>query len=351
MQQAENFKEYIIAFEKKLETVEVDDISGALYIKKYLAHLLQHKKYYLAIYADVLNKLVRYSTKNRDGILLLDYGAGNGLLGIFAKFCGFKKVFSNDIDAKFIHASEKLSAHLNIAMDGYITGDISAVQAYFKNESPDAVMGTDVIEHIYNLESFLKSLQEMNQSMVSVFTTASNPGNYFKVRMLKKMQLKDELEGGIPDDHIFFGENPLEPFLKTRAQIIRKQMGGLTDVKVLALAKATRGMIEKDIAAAVEQYNISGKLPVPPNGNNTCDPLNGCWTERILSFKAYTSLYNSCGFETIFYNGFYNVFEIGLKKHLKKILNACIAIFGNRIAPYIIIVGYRNKDVVGQWRD
>ena len=341
MQAPENFKEYIIAFEKKLELVVVDDITGALYIKKYLAHLLQHKKYYLVIYADVLHKLVQHSSKNKSGILLIDYGAGNGLLGMFAKFCGFKKVFLNDIDAKFIHASEKLAEQLNIKMDGYIPGDISAVQAYFKNEFPDAIIGTDVIEHIYNLNSFFKAIQQMNQSMVTVFTTASNPDNYFKVSMLKKMQLKDEMEGGTPGDHIFFGESPLEPFLNIREQIIRKHSGDLPGLKIHVLAKATRGMNEQDIIAAVDQYNISGQLPVPPHGTNTCDPLSGCWTERILPVKAYTFLYNSAGFTTTFYNGFYNIYETGFKNYLKKILNAGIAIFGKKIAPYIIIAGHK----------
>jgi 2-polyprenyl-3-methyl-5-hydroxy-6-metoxy-1,4-benzoquinol methylase len=158
MLQAENFKEYIITFEERLELVVADDISAEIYIKKYLAHLLVHKTYYVAIYADVLHKLIHHSSKNKSDILLIDFGAGNGLLGIFAKFCGFKKVFLNDIDAKFIRASEKLSAQLDIKIDGYIKGDISATQAYFKNEVPDAIIGTDVIEHIYNLGIFFTSL-------------------------------------------------------------------------------------------------------------------------------------------------------------------------------------------------
>jgi len=341
MQAPENFNEYIIAFEKKLELVVVDDITGALYIKKYLAHLLEHKKYYLAIYADVLHKLLQHSSKNKTCTLLIDYGAGNGLLGIFAKFCGFKKVFLNDIDTKFTDASGKLASQLNIKMDGYITGDIGAVQTYFKNELPDAIIGTDVIEHIYNLDSFFKAIQQMNQSMVTVFTTASNPGNYFKVRMLKKMQLKDEMEGGTPGDHIFFGESALEPFLNVREKIIRKHSDGLSELKILELAKATRGMNKQDIVAAMDIYNVSGQVPVPPHGANTCDPLTGCWTERILPIKTYRLLYNSAGFKTTFYNGFYNIYEIGFKNYLKKILNAGIAIFGKKIAPYIIIVGHK----------
>ena len=346
MQQPEDFKEYIIAFEKKLTLILIGDISSELYCRKYLAHLLEHKKYYLIIYANVLHKLILHSSKNKTDILLIDFGAGNGLLGIFAKFCGFKKVFINDIDAKFINASEKLAVQLGIKMDGYITGDITAVQTYFKNEIPDAIAGTDVIEHIYNLEHFFASIQQINQSMVTVFTTASNPENYFKVRMLKKLQLKDELKGGTPDDNALFGEYPLEPFIKIREQIIRKHADNLSDTSIMDLAKATRGKNEEDIIAVVEQYTISGKLPAPPaDDTNTCNPLNGSWTERILSLKEYVTLYKSAGFKPKFYNGFYNEYEGGFKKYFKKILNLGISILGKKISPYIVIVSCRKNDL------
>ena len=89
-----------------------------------------------------------------------------------------------------------------------------------------------MIEHIYNLGIFFKTIQQMNPKMVSVFTTASNPANYFKVRALQKIQLKDEFEGGSPDDHALFGESPLEPFIKIREQIIRKYAEELPEKEI-----------------------------------------------------------------------------------------------------------------------
>ena len=341
MQPAENFKIYISAFEKELDRVVIDSISPEPYCRKYLTHLLEHKKYYLAIYADVLTKLAGHSSKQKSTITLVDYGSGNGLLGIFAKFCGFKKVILNDIDAKFVNASQQLSAQLNIGLDGYITGGIEALQLYCKNEKPDAIAGTDVIEHIYDLEHFFSVLQQINPSMVSVFTTASNPVNFFKVRALRKIQMKDELEGGEPGDHILFGENPLEPFLKIREQIIRKNDHGLPNAEVIKLASATRGMIEADIIKAITQYHISKRLPVPAADSNTCNPLNGSWTERILSLDRYISLYSAVRFTCKFYAGFYNEYEGGARAFVKKLLNASLNILGNRISPYIVIVGYR----------
>jgi hypothetical protein len=340
MKETDNFTGYTTAFEIKLDQIVINDISPELYCQKYLAHLLQHKKYYLSIYADVLQKLIHQAAKNKTDILLVDFGAGNGLLGIFAKFCGFKKVFVNDIDVKFVSAAGCLAEQLEIKIDGYITGDISAVKTYFKNENPDAVAGTDVIEHIYNLEEFFACIQLINPSMVTVFTTASNPANFLKVRSLKKLQLKDELEGGSPDDHVLFGETALQPFIKIREELIRKYSNGLTDPVVKELTKATRGKNETDIAAILSEYTVSGTMPLPPTHKaNTCNPINGSWTERILSLSAYSRIYNSASFSIKFYNGFYNVYDGGLKRYLKKILNAGVAILGNIIAPYIIIVG------------
>lgn len=344
IQRTNCFSVYTKAFEEKLELVITDEISSELYCKKYLSHLLQHKKYYLAIYADVLDKLIRHSVKKKEDIILIDFGAGNGLLGIFAKFCGFKKVFLNDLDEKFMQASRNLSGKLKIDMDGFIAGELSSVEHYFKNEKPDAFVGTDVIEHVYDLEVLFKRFQQMNPAMVSVFTTGSNPANYFKVRALNKIQLKDELEGGTPEQHILFGEIALEPFIRIREKIIRKNGVGLTENDILLLARSTRGQNEQDIILSIDQYKLTGKFPLPASGNNTCNPLNSSWTERILSFDNYYSLYSAVGFSCKIYDGFYNDHGQGLIIFVKKLLNAGITTFRKKISPYIVIVGYKKNN-------
>ncbi len=342
MHQENYFNTYTVTFEKELEYINTEEISTELYCKKYLSHLLQHKKYYLAIYADVLNKLIGYSNKKPEDIILLDLGAGNGLLGIFAKFCGFKKVFLNDIDDKFIQASKNLSRKMKISVNGYITGDINAVELYFNSEKPDAIVGTDVIEHIYDLKKLFKSFQQINPAMISVLTTGSNPANYFKVKRLKKMQVRDELVGGNPDDHILFGDSPLEPFIKIREKIIRLYGEGLSENEILQLTRSTRGQNEQDIIQSINQYKLSGIRPVPASGKNTCNPLNGSWTERIISFDNYHVIYAAAGFTCKIYAGFYNDYGHGLNNFVKKLLNTGITTIGKKISPYIVIVGYKN---------
>ncbi len=342
MKQEENFKKYIESFAQLLALVLPEDISTEIYCKKYLSHLLQHKAYYLEIYADLLNKLTRHSVSKKENITLIDYGAGNGLLGIFAKFCGFNKVYINDRDSNFILAAQNLATQIKIKVDGFITGEIKEVKHFFKNELPDAIVGTDVIEHIYDPGEFLQDVHLMNDSIVSVFTTASNPENYFKVKQLQKMQLLDEYTGGNPEDHLLFGDQALEPFIKIREKIIRKYTDRLTENEIIELAKATRGLNEQDILTAVDQYNETGSIRViPAEGTNTCNPLNGSWTERILSIKKYRSMYHAAGFDILLYNGFYNEYENGIRKLLKKSLNAAVKLLGRKFAPYIIMIGIK----------
>lgn len=340
METAVSFSERIPEFESKLKQVQVEAVSSELYCRKYLIHLLKHKTYFLTIYAIVLDKLVQHSIKKPNEISIIDIGAGNGLLALFAKFVGFKEVYINDINERFVDASRQLSIQLQIGIDGFICGGIKEVQLYFKSEVPDAVIGTDVIEHIYNLNDFFETIQLMNPEMVSVFTTASNPKNYFKVQHLRKLQRKDELEGGNPEDNELFGEKPLASFFSMRKEIINLHFNDIAAEDLNLLVQRTRGMIEADILKVINQFRLDGTLPpLHANDTNTCHPFSGSWTERILQISDYQSIYQASGFRVKIYNGYYDEHKKGLKKLINKILNVGVRILGIRIAPYIIFVG------------
>ena len=82
-------------------------------------------------------------------------------------------------------------------------------------------------------------------------------------------------------------------------------------------------------------------MPAPPADTNTCNPLNGSWTERLLPLEKYRTLFADAGFTTKFYPGFYNQFEKGRFNFAKKMLNKVITIMGSKISPYIVIVGFK----------
>ncbi len=338
------FQNFIDPFAQKLLAVDAESLPMSAYNKRYLQHLLDNHLYYLEIYASVLTQLMQHSSKQAAGMQLADFGSGNGLLGMFAKFAGFKKVWLCDLDSDFMNASEILANELDIKLDGFVIGNVDALQFAVAHDHLDAVVGTDVIEHIYSLEEFMATIANMNPAMLTVFTTASNPDNFIKCRKLKKLQLQDELLGADPADSPLAGPEKTEPFLQLRKKIITEQFPQVSQTDLLSLSTATRGLIKADILTAVNAWSHNGEMPQPDTTSvNTCNPFNGSWTERILSISAYKKIYAQQGFSIEIYNGFYNQHNTGIKKYVNVLGNAMVKLTGKYAAPFIGIVGYKSQ--------
>jgi len=339
MTSTNSFYSYINGFEKKLKKIELNQLSCSPYAKRYLHHLLQNSTYYLSIYAHVLNHAVHNASLPASQMTLLDYGSGNGLLGMFAKYAGFGKVYLCDIDTAFVEASQELSTMLAEPISGFVTGGLKELLLQHPSTKPDVIVGTDVIEHIYDLNVFFADLQRMNSQLISVFTTASNPDNPIKTASLKKLQIKDETVGGDPSDFALAGAEKHEAFVKMRAQIIRTAFPALTENSIVLLAVATRGLYKPAIIQAVNTFLNDGKMPVLPIGENTCHPLTGSFTERIIPIYSYQKIYSKARFNCHVYNGFYNSHAKGVKKFINPILNMFVKILGRKIAPFITLKG------------
>ena len=341
----QNNHQFILSFEKKLAAINADDITDQPYCKKYFLHLLQNKRYYLTIYTHVLKLLLVHSRLKKEELVVVDYGAGNGLLGLFAKHCGFNKVYINDLDENFLKAAEKLSLLLNIKINGLIKGDIDNVSNALASEPPQAIIGTDVIEHIYNLDVFFSQLQQLNPGITSVFTTGSNTANLYKTRRLKKLQLKDEYKGWLPgEEGIFLGDGSADSFENSRRKIIDEYFVSLSAAEKEQLVIHTRGLIKADILLAGQKY-LQDKIlpPLLKHPTNTCDPLSGSWTERLLTIDEYKFIYDNAAFKLKVYNGFYNQYSMSFKSKLMKVANICIKIFGKRVSPFIFLAGTGNN--------
>jgi 2-polyprenyl-3-methyl-5-hydroxy-6-metoxy-1,4-benzoquinol methylase len=337
------FKQYIPSFAQVLQTIQVDNFIIERYPAAYLQLLITQHTYYLHIYAQVLDKVVQYSAKRKEEIVLLDYGAGNGLLGMFAKHCGFKAVYSIDINESFVQAAYLLNEKLKMRVDAILTGYWDTIIEFCKtNPVPDAVAGTDVIEHIYNVGAFLKNIKALNRAMITVFTTASVTVNPFKSHAIKKLQRQDEYQCTNPEHTIH--NNPFAgmPYAEVRRRLIQQHFN-LPPTDVKALARATRGMIKADLLDAVTMFINTGQMPAGVNHpTNTCDPVTGNWTEHLLTVKEYETLYTEAGFRFIVCNGFYNEWQQGLKSKLLKMIN-WYTLFSGRcgrwLSAYIVLVG------------
>ena len=98
--------------------------------------------------------------------------------------------------------------------------------------------------------------------------------------------------------------------------------------------KATRGMTFNDIKSITSIEHISS-IPTPPFPN-TCDPITGSWTERILPIKNYRHLAAPLFVEI--HKGFYNSYQRGLKGIASRMLNFLLRLpFTLPLAPFIIL--------------
>jgi len=335
-----SFQKYIAPFATLLSNIEPLAVSKDAYPQSYLRHLFENKTYFLSIYADVLDKTIKHSNKEAT---LLDFGCGNGLFALFAKYAGFKNVIACDVSEPFLKAAMNLSTQLEIPVDKWIVGDEKEVVKIY-NHPIDLWIGIDVIEHIYNLDALFKTIQSNNNQMVTLFTTASVYENPFKKRSLQKLMLQDELSDSNAQQSSNF-EYAGKSFYKIRKILITKQFPNLTLVEIDHLAAQTRGLIKEDIYKLIEKEFVPNKKIsyAPLDSFNTCDPITGSFTERLLPISDYKHLYQHQGLQLDIFNGFYNDTGDNIKSKCLRLANWLIKLLGRKgvvISPFIVLLGY-----------
>mgnify|MGYP003337637528 CR=1 FL=1 len=177
-----------------------------------------------------------------------------------------------------------------------------------------------------------------------VHTTASNAANPFIVRRLKKLQQMDELEGSQPKSgNLTFAESH-ESFLTIRKKIIQSVSGEMDEEEINVLAKRTRGMIERDIILSVENYLQGGNLPPEPtHPTNTCHPITGSWTEKLVSVDEYHFIFKNYYNQLIIQPGFYNEFSPSIKVVIYKIVNRILNKKVLTFSPFIFLTAKGNN--------
>ena len=256
-------------------------------------------------------------------------------------------MYASDVSSSFLHAAQQLSIQLNLPIEGWILGNEEQLSTFFSNKELNMVIGTDVIEHVYNLDVLFTTFNSINRNMITVFTTASVAENPIKSKQLKQLQLKDELEDSNAFQMAVENEFAGICFLDVRKKIIQHCNANLSNDIVMLLAKKTRGLKKDEIEKAVEIYLQTKTLPVEINHpTNTCDPITGSWTERLLSIQEYKKLHLRHDKILLVHNGFYNSSEKGLKNMIAGLLNLIITIAGSLaivITPFIILEGVPKK--------
>jgi 2-polyprenyl-3-methyl-5-hydroxy-6-metoxy-1,4-benzoquinol methylase len=334
-------------FHDLLESVNVDRLTIDAYPKFYLHYLLQHKAHYIELYTKVLQKLLNISGKQPHELVLVDYGTGNGLLAILSAVAGFSKVIAVDADPVFLKAAQLTAEALAMKGIEFVHATEENMDEWISLEQPAVLAGTDVIEHIYNLELFFQQLHHITNIEALVFTTASNPENPFIARKYKRMHLKEELIGGDVDDRKLFGDAHAS-FLSIRKKMIREYQPQLSDDVLNQLARATRGLRKKDIEKFVDAYLQNGTIGnVISHPTNTCDPETGSWAERMTALREFQTLFHKNGFKLQVSKGFYDRYKGNdMKQAIVSALNAFVKhvpCLGMKLSPFIFLEGKRKS--------
>lgn len=278
---------------------------------------------------------------------LVDYGGGSGLFSILAKELGLKRVIYNDIYDISCKDIIKLSTALNLKIDEIICGELDDVISFLLNNnySVNGVCSFDVIEHIYDMEDYLRGCKSIpGENLKLVFGSGAIAQNPLIKMKLQKSHLLFE-NNDRPNKFGHKQRDSLTSFMKIRKEIIKLHSRSLNNENIEKLVLATRGLRIDDIVKCVDNFIETGEINYLPNHpTNTCDPLTGNWNEQLLNTDWLKSILESEGFETSVLPGFWGDSEDFYKTSIKRLFNVVIKTskrFCFTIAPYYIIYAFR----------
>lgn len=325
----------------RLQAIDYNKLPISDYNKQYIGNLKPALRYYMRIYADCLQKGVSAIELPTADITLIDYGGGSGFLSMLAKETGIGRVIYIDLNPNSVETIQLLKAETGIGPDVILQGGSDILTAWCKEQEvkPELLIATDLIEHVYNLPHFFSDLIEINHRMHMIFTTGSNPYNYYTFRKLVRMM-----------EYYEKGDVAPANYLTLRKEFIAKNFPDFEEDRVEGWAMVTRGMIFEDIQYTIrradEVFNTE-RIPIFNDPINTCDPRTGNWVERILPISRYRTILRPFRYRLLVYKGFYNTYRSNPFKSLVcKCLNGLLIITGKMgifFAPYIILSCSRDR--------
>jgi 2-polyprenyl-3-methyl-5-hydroxy-6-metoxy-1,4-benzoquinol methylase len=316
------------ALYQKLKGLKVQDLKlDAHYLEYFKSSHYKRPFFSVETSAHLLYRSILLKQKPISEIVVMDYGAGIGTLFILAKMIGCKKVIYNDLFEDWKYSAQQILHALSIPVDEYIVGDINATlkTLNLKHIECDIIASRNVIEHIYKLDVFYRSIYKYQPgALIYSSTTANfyNPATHLQ--------------------HILIHRQYEKIFFQQRKEIIMDKLTGISLLDAGLLAKKTRGLGGEDLYNRLTDMKSFEQRPFVKNlYTNTCDPYHGVWAEHMISFSAYRELIGQ-NFVTKFEAGFWDThYSSGLKNVMAKILNSIIRLnktLGILLAPFIYVI-------------
>ena len=315
------------------------------YNQRYLSIIIRNLRGVLTLNAYLLALALARAAKPLRETVLVDYGGGCGIFSFLAVELGVGAVIYNDIYDVSCQDARVIGAALHCPVYDYVHGDIDELVQYVRHTSlrVDAMASYDVIEHIYDLTGYFRKLPQLSDgSMRVVFASSANAHNPVinrqRMRTHREIEHKDR-----PKEWGHKERDALQSYLGIRQDIISSSAPHLAHDEVEKLARATRGLIQRDIEKVVVEYCATGAITYAPgHPTNTCDPLTGNWAEHLMDTADVVTMLADSGFVASVLPGYFDSDGKPHKRVIKELLNLVInGLGGYRLAaaPYYVLYG------------
>ncbi len=298
-------------------------------LKYYIACHDKRKFFSVQTAAEILYRSIMHKGKALDKLVIMDYGAGLGSLFLLAKMIGVRTVVYNDILEDMTNSAKIISNYLGIPIDLFISGDHRHTVNELKknNLECDIVLSRNVVEHIYDLNDFYRSMAEGQPNALIYFSTTANFQNPAMMSYHKKLHAGYEKE-----------------YCPKRKSIIQQKLPGIDEATATRLAEATRGLALQDLDQAIEDHKLHHTFPDPSiHHTNTCDPETGLWQEHIIPVSEYKTIVESKGYRLTVLPAFWDThYESAGKNLFARAMNWLTGVLGPKkgltVTAFIYII-------------
>lgn len=330
---------------KRLSEIDLHELGISEYNIRYISTKLNNPSSNLGLYIDLLRLCFNSSDySNISKKTLIDYGGGSGLFSLLAKALGVGTVIYNDIYDVSCRDVKIIADAIDLPLDGMICGEIDDVIANIQESGlkVDAICSFDVIEHIYDINGYLRKCANIPHStrLRLVFGSGANGRNPIINYRLRKKHLVSEMHDR--EKKIGHKErDSLKSYFNLRKEIIRNNFNSLPEDILSKLASCTRGLRKEDILDVVLGYIQHGDIIYAPSDKtNTCDPLTGNWDEHIMNPSDISSALEQGGFDVEILPGFWrggNSLRTRIVKNILNILIKYTGIISFAFSPYYVV--------------
>lgn len=333
----------------KIAALDVSSVGISEYNQRYFKDHQSHLLGDLQRMAFILSWAISTSKKPLSDLVFVDYGGGAGFLALLAKELGIGTVIYNDIYDVSCRDAEVIGNSLGVPADQFVQGDVDELLGFLKFHDIycDALASYDVLEHIYDVDSFLTKLCTSPHGPTTfIMASGANPRNLITRKRLMKRHLEYEYR----DREKIFGHkerDTLRAFYSVREEAIRNSAPELTPGEIQSLAERTRGKMIEEVLDCVANYKKTKILPpMPSHPTNTCDPFTGSWEEQLLDLDHMKRVLLRHGASGKILSGYWMTGHT-LKGVIALALNLLISNLGQlgiRVAPFYALSGIRDTD-------